>query len=633
MAPMWVATEELRNERIGDYAIIGDTRSAALVSRNGSIDWLCWPRFNSRSIFARILDAEKGGCFSIRPRSGRAQRRYIENTNVLETVWETETGRVRVLDLMLALDEDEKRRRLLPYRQLLRRVEGLEGSVDIEVVYQPRPDYARIRPVLELRRGDTIWCADGPEVWHMRSDAEMHVDPEGGTARAAFALRRGEKKYFALSYETHAPAVFGAIGDPADDEIERTIAWWRAWCGQFQYEGPYADEVLRSALALKLLVYAPSGGVVAAPTTSLPEKIGGIRNWDYRYCWLRDASFTVGVLYDCGFHVEGSAFADWLLYATRLTQPSLQILYDVFGEYQLPEKEIERLAGYCGSRPVRVGNQAHGQFQLDVYGEVLGAVEEYTNHGEHLYRDTRKMICKLADIVVRRWREPDSGIWEKRSGRVQHVHAKVMAWSALDCAERLAEKGHLPVDASLWASTKDEIKKVVLADGFNTKLNSFVSILGGDELDASLLYIARVGFLEGDDPRLLGTIDAIRSHLGQDDLLYRYPQDTDDGLPPGEGAFLPCSFWLVEALAIAKRFDEAHDLYQKLLARRNDVGLLSEECDVASGALIGNFPQALTHIGLMNAAMRLHQPVARRGVEANATAPQPVEKKEKQPGK
>ena len=602
---------------ISDYAVIGDSRSAALISRDGSIDWLCWPRFDSRSVFARILDDRKGGFFSLRPDVPfRATRRYVDGTNVLETTYETDRGGVRVLDLMPALTERQKRSRLLPFRQLLRRVEGLSGEVPMAADYDPRPDYARRNPKLELRRGDTVWCAEGPEVWHVRSNVEFEL---GDCARARFTIRSGERRHFALSYETHAPAVFANVGEAADEEIEATLEFWRAWSANLCYDGPYRAEVLRSALTLKMMAYAPSGGIVAAPTTSLPEKIGGVRNWDYRFCWLRDASFTVSALYDCGFGVEGGAFVDWLLYATRLTQPGLQILYDVFGESNLPESELAHLEGYGGSRPVRIGNGAHDQFQLDVYGEVLGAIEEYTDHGEQLHRDSQKLAARLADIVVERWREPDSGIWEKRSGRRQHVHAKVMAWSALDCAERLAKKGRLRVDPSRWAQVKDEIKREVLERGFNAKLNSFVATYDGDELDAALLYVARVGFLEAGDPRIAGTIDAIRRSLGHDDLVYRYSQKTDDGLPPGEGAFLPCSFWLVEALAIAKRFREAQDVFEKLLGRANDVGLISEEAEVSSGRLVGNFPQALTHIGLMNAALRLQRPQAKRGKGGQAS--------------
>ncbi len=597
---------------ISEYALIGDSRSAALVSRHGSIDWLSWPRFDSRTVFARLLDAERGGFFALAPEVPfTAKRRYLENTNVLETTYETGGGRVRVVDLMPALTEEQKRRRLMPLRQLLRRVEGLTGEVPMVATYQPRPDYARITPKLALRGGDTVCCESGPEVWHLRSNVTLEVN--GASACARFQSLAGQRHHFALSYETHSPAVSASIGDAADEEIDATIAFWQKWSAHLSYDGPYRDMVLRSALTLKLLAYAPSGAIVAAPTTSLPEKIGGIRNWDYRYCWLRDASFTVAALYDCGFEVEGGAFVDWLLYATRLTQPHLQILYDLFGESNLPETELGHLSGYRGSRPVRIGNDAHDQFQLDVYGELLGAVEEYTDRGEALHRSSRRLVQRLADRVVRHWREPDSGIWEKRSGRWQHVHAKIMAWSALDCAERLVEKGRLSVDPTPWRRAKDEIKREVLERGFNRKLNSFVAVYDGDELDASLLYASRVGFLPGDDPRLIGTIDAIRSHLGRDELVYRYDQKTDDGLPPGEGAFLACSFWLVEALAIAERFDEAQQLFEKLLRRGNDLGLYSEEVDVASGELVGNFPQALTHIGLMNAALCLQHGQARRG--------------------
>ena len=619
-----MADADNRYPAISDYAIVGDARSAALVSCDGSIDWLCWPRFDSRSVFARILDADRGGCFAIAPSIPfKSTRRYLDETNVLETTFETDHGKVRLLDLMPALTEAQKRSRILPFRQLLRRLDGVGGAVPMKAIYQPRPNYAHTMPKLEHRRADTVWCADGPEVWHMRSTETFAIAAH--TAHAEFTIREGERRHFALSYETHAPAVFANIGDAADEEIELTIDFWKRWSRHLTYTGSHREAVLRSALTLKLLAYAPSGGIVAAPTTSLPEKIGGIRTWDYRFCWLRESSFTVGALYDCGFDVEGGAFVDWLLYATRLTQPGLQILYDVFGESRLPEARLDHLEGYRGSQPVRTGNAAHDQFQLDVYGEVLAAVEEFTDRGEALYRDTRTLVRRLADRVVKKWREPDSGIWEKRSGRRQHVHAKIMAWSALDCAERLAEKGVVKVNADPWRRTKDEIKREVLEHGFNKKLNSFVAVYDGDELDSSLLYASRVGFLHGDDPRLLGTIDAIRKRLGRDDLLYRYEERTDDGLPPGEGAFLACSFWLVEALAIGKRLDEAHDVFEKLCRRANDVGLFSEEVDVASGQLIGNFPQALTHIGLMNAALRLQEPQALRGKggkASQATVPQ-----------
>ncbi|HWS71160.1 MAG TPA: glycoside hydrolase family 15 protein, partial [Thermoanaerobaculia bacterium] len=454
----------------------------------------------------------------------------------------------------------------------------------------------------------------------LRSDAAFTID--GGTARSAFTLRAGERRDFALAYDERGPAVMPHIGDEASAELEATLSFWREWSSQLEYDGPYRDAVMRSAFVLKLLTYAPSGAIVAAPTMSLPEKIGGIRNWDYRYCWLRDASFTVSALYDSGFEREGGAFVDWLLYGTKLTQPRLQILYDVFGEAHLPEQALTHLAGYRGSRPVRVGNDARTQFQLDVYAEVLGALEEYSERGGILDRDMRKLTRRLAEVVVKRWREPDSGIWEKRSVRAQHVHAKVMAWSALDCAIRIvADQQKLTLDTSEWRRTRDEIRDLVMTRGFNRELNAFVSELDGHELDASLLSVVRVGLLAADDPRVLGTIDTIRAKLGRDDLVYRYEIQTDDGLPPGEGAFLPCSFWLVEALSLAGHEDEARTVFEKLLARANDVGLLSEEIDVATGALLGNFPQALTHIALMNAALCLANRATR---SARAAAPGPL---------
>jgi GH15 family glucan-1,4-alpha-glucosidase len=576
-------------EAIADYAVIGDTRSIALISRRGSIDWLCWPRFDAPSIFARLLDANKGGHFAIAPSVPfTATRRYVGETNVLETTFACDGGEATLVDLMPVLTEEEKRHRLTPFRQILRRVECVRGEVPIAVDFVPRPDYARIVPRLELR-DDRVHCAWGAHVLNLRSDARFD---DRGTAE--FTLRAGERRTFALGFDDHTPAVFPTL-DGGD--VERSIAFWSRWSSQLTYKGPYRDAVLRSALVLKLLTYAPSGGIAAAATTSLPEKIGGIRNWDYRYCWLRDASFTVSALYDCGFEREGAAFVDWLLYSTRLTQPRLQILYDVFGESRLPERALEHLDGYRGSRPVRVGNDAHGQFQLDVYGEVIGAMEEAVQRGEPLDRDRRRLVLRLADVVTKRWREPDDGIWEKRGGRRQHIHSKIMAWSALDCAERLTGKA---------APAKKEILDYVLTKGFDRNLNSFVAVAGEADVDASLLYAMRVGIVKPDDPRMLGTIDAIRARLGRDELLYRYDTRTeDDGLPAGEGAFLACSMWLVEALALGNRRAEAEDVFEKVLRRANDVGLFSEEVDPDTGELLGNFPQALTHIGLMNAALCL----------------------------
>jgi GH15 family glucan-1,4-alpha-glucosidase len=582
---------------IADYAIIGCTRSAALISRAGSIDWLAWPRFDAPSVFARLLDWNCGGFFSIAPTVPfRATRRYVDDTNVLETTFEADGGTAKLIDLMPVMSEEAKQSRLTPFRQILRRVECVRGEVPIEVVYAPRPDYARVTPRLEQRR-DSVVCEWKARVLNLRSDAAFVID--GATASSRFTLRAGERRTFALAYDEHAPAVLPRLDD---DSIGESIAFWRTWASQLNYRGPYRDLVMRSALVLKLLTYAPSGAIVAAPTTSLPEAIGGVRNWDYRYCWLRDASFTVAALYDCGFQREGAAFLDWLLYSTRLTQPRLQMLYDVFGESRMPERELGHLEGYRGSKPVRVGNDAHGQFQLDVYGELLSAIDEASQRGERIDRDVRRLIDRIASLVIKRWREPDAGIWEKRGGVHQHVHGKVMAWLALDCAE------HLGCTIRGLPEAKQAIHDEVMARGFDSRGNTFVDIYGSKEVDASLLYIARVGFIPPDDPRMLGTIDAIRAALGRDGLLYRYDTTrVHDGLPPGEGVFLACSFWLAEALALAGKRDEARHVFEDAAAHANDVGLLAEEIDVATGALLGNFPQALTHIGLMNAALALQK--------------------------
>jgi GH15 family glucan-1,4-alpha-glucosidase len=588
---------------IADYAAIGCTRSVALVSRAGSIDWLCWPRFDSPSIFGRLLDAGKGGFFSIHPGiDHEARRQYLEGTNVIETIFTAASGRARLLDLMPVMTEDEKRTTLSPFRQLLRRIEVIDGELPVEVIYAPRPDYARITPRLQ-HRGDSIHCGWGARVLNLRSDATFGIDD--GTAIASFTLKAGQSRTFALGFDDHTPAVLPSI---TDDAIERSVTFWRDWSSQLTYDGPHRALVLRSALVLKLLTYAPTGAIVAAPTTSLPESIGSVRNWDYRYCWLRDASWTVTALYDCGFSNEGSAFLDWLLYSTRLTQPHLQMLYDVFGEAHVAETTLDHLAGYRGSRPVRIGNDAHQQFQLDVYGELLGAVEEATRRGETLDRDIEHLLRRLTEIVCDRWHEPDAGIWEKRGGSRQHVHGKVMAWSALDSAQRIAKRCHVKIDEARVEKEKAAIKEAVMSHGFSARRNSFTGIFDDEEVDASLLFMARVGFIDPTDPRMLGTIDAICADLGHSGLMYRYDtRETDDGLPSGEGAFLACSFWLVEALALAGRVGQARALFDDLVRRGNDVGLFAEEIDVHTGELLGNFPQALSHIALLTAALCLAQ--------------------------
>ena len=429
---------------IGDYALIGDGRSAALVSRDGSLDWLCWPRFDSPSIFAALLDTERGGRFRVRPTGTfRSERRYLPDTNVLETVFHTSSGTVALRDLMPVASEEDKRAALSPEHEVLREIEGLAGQVEVEVVYTPRPDYGRKHPDLTSRGAFGLWCEVPGGALALHSDLPLQLTPDGHGAYGAATIAAGERKHLSLVYSTDAPGVIPLLEDAARDRVERSIRWWRDWANRGTYDGPYRDAVMRSALVLKLMTYAPSGAVVAAPTTSLPEEIGGVRNWDYRYCWLRDASLTLRALFDLGYAEEAEAYLSWILHATRLTWPELQVLYDVFGEAHLPESELPHLSGYANSRPVRVGNDAHGQLQLDVYGEVIDAVTCFVARGGHIDRDTARMLSGLGETVCRRWREPDEGIWEGRAGRFHHTHSKVLCWVALDRLITLHDTGRL----------------------------------------------------------------------------------------------------------------------------------------------------------------------------------------------
>ena len=444
----------------------------------------------------------------------------------------------------------------------------------------------------------------GSRLLHLRSDLPLAV--RGPDCQSTFAIGRGERHYFALAYSDDAPAVAPSIGEAAEEEIAATLGFWRDWAAKCSYSGPYREAVMRSALALKLLAFAPSGAVVAAPTTSLPERIGGDLNWDYRYCWLRDASFIVGALYDLGYHEEGSAFANWMMHATRLTHPALQVLYTVYGESRVCEGELTHLEGYCGSGPVRIGNGAYDQLQMDVYGEVMPALERYFDETGYLDSDTRNLVVGMADLLARRWQEPDHGIWETRGEKRQYVHGKAMAWRALDSAARLCRRAGVRGKTHRLDRAREKLRSVVLARGFNPGLGTFVRTLDGDELDGALLALPLIGFIPGDDPRMTATIDAIRRELGDGDLIYRTRQSRAAGDPGHEGAFLTCSFWLVSALALAGRVEEAHRVFQSLLARSNGLGLFSEEM-APDGAYLGNYPLGLTHIALVTAALGLEK--------------------------
>jgi GH15 family glucan-1,4-alpha-glucosidase len=588
---------------IADYAVIGDCRTAALVSSQGSIDWLCWPQFDSPSFLNRLLDYDRGGHFTIMP-TGRFSvcRTYKDSAAVLVTEFHTNDGKVRVTDLMPVLSETRKRTCLFPFRSVLRWVEGIEGSVELQVVLKPRPDNGRIVPSFHAR-GASGYVADLRRgLLYLATDLRLEI--KNGELEARTAVKAGQHHVCWLTYSEDAPAVYPVMVQ-APAALEETCHYWRNWAEACTYQGPYRDAVLRSALTLKQLSFAPSGAIVAAPTTSLPEVIGGVRNWDYRYCWLRDASYTAQAFLRIGFHEEALAFMRWLLHATALTYPGLQVMYDVYGEAALAEEDLNFLDGYQGSRPVRVGNQAHEQFQLDIYGELLDAVLVYVEAGNDLDREMRHRLVKIADLVSLQWARPDHGIWEVRGEPRQYVHSKVMCWVALDRAERIARRLGILADVQAWGEARAAIRRTVLQNGYSSQLQSFVQTLDGTNVDATSLTFAPTGFIEPNDPRFESTIATVRTILGRGDLLYRYRDG--DALSGEEGAFLPCSFWLVEALAIAGQWQTADALFERLQKFANDVGLYSEETEPSDGSMLGNFPQALTHLAHIGAALRLNQ--------------------------
>jgi GH15 family glucan-1,4-alpha-glucosidase len=589
---------------IGDYALIGDCRSAALVSGSGSIDWLCWPRFDSPSIFGALLDWRRGGRFTIAPvEPFTTTRRYVGDTAVLETTFQTANGVVRLTDLMPVASEAEKARALWPDHELLRHIECLEGTVEIEVLFDPRPDYGRMIPRLIDRQTFGLVCEHQAQVIALRSEIPLVPGGEPG-ARGRVRLQAGEARSLSVTHDRWLPVVLLPLSDAAGERIARSLAWWETWMRGCRYDGPYADMVRRSAITLKLMTYSPSGAVIAAPTASLPEQIGGVRNWDYRYCWLRDASLTLRAFDDLGFTIEGEAFLSWVLHATRLTWPDLQVLYDVYGEARIPESTLDHLEGYAGSVPVRVGNAAIDQLQLDTYGEVIDAAWRYCERGGRLDRTTARTLVGLGDTVIRRWHEPDEGIWEPRGGRQHHTHSKAMCWVALDRLVRLCERRHVQADAARFAQTRDAIREIIEARGYSVRLGSYVSILDGETFDASLLLLSLMGYADPQSPRMRGTLARVRDRLGADGLLYRY-LDEDDGLPGSEGAFGICGFWGVEARALQGEVVAARGDFERLLSFGNDVGLFAEEIDPKDGAALGNFPQAFTHVGVINAAVTL----------------------------
>jgi GH15 family glucan-1,4-alpha-glucosidase len=596
---------------IGDYAVIGDCRTAALISRGGSLDWLCLPRFDSPALFAALLDHRRGGAFRVCPTARfETSRRYVEDTNVLETTFTTDGGAVRVTDLMPVAAEAEKERELGPDHEVLRVIEGLDGEVEMGVLCDPRPSYGAAVP-RPLDRGQLGHRYEhGADALILRSEIPLapSADRPGLCGRAR--IRAGERRCQSLVYAHGEPAVLPSFGAAADRRVRQTIRWWQGWIGRCQLEGPHRDAIIRRLLALKLMAYAPSGAVVAAPTTSLPERVGGVRNWDYRFCWLRDGSLTVRALMDLGYEDEAGAFIAWMLHSTRLTAPELRVVYDVHGEVSLRERELDHLEGYRGSRPVRTGNGAVDQLQLDVYGEVADGVFAFVERGGRLDRATGRLLVAIARTVCRRWREPDHGIWEVRGRPRQHTHSKVMCWVALDRLIRLHEAGHLRAPVPEFQRERDLLRAEIETRGYHAGLDSYVSVLDGQELDASLLLLARYGYAEPTSARMVRTCARVQERLGTNGLLYRYLDA--DGLPPGEGAFGIASFWAVDCRARQGDVDGAEALFARLCALANDLGLFAEEIEPATGEPLGNFPQAFTHVGLIDAALTLAAAAGRR---------------------
>ena len=589
---------------IGDHGLIGDCRTAALVSRDGAIDWLCLPDCSAPSIFAAILDEASGGSFAVRPREEyQCARRYRPGTCVLETTFRTSGGEIRLTDALTVVDS---LRTLQPMRELLRVIECTAGAVELDVRVDPRPHYGSTS-VQPSNGGPLGWrYAWQNELLSVHS--EIALEPHGTALTGATRIARGERRCISLAYVRGDPAIIPPLGEGALRRLEQTTAWWRSWSDQCVYAGEHRDAVLRSALTLKALCFSLSGAILAAPTTSLPEAIGGERNWDYRFCWLRDAGLTMQALTDLGFHREAGAFLVWLLHTTWMSWPELQIFYDEYGRDPGACRKLDHLSGYRGSRPVRVGNTAWQQRQLDVYGEVVLAAYAFIDAGGVIDPVEARRLVGLGRAVIAHWREADNGIWEIPDPRRQYVFPKVMCWMALDRLLRLGERGVVALGsfAEELGRTREAIAVLIDSDGFNPELGSYVSELGGDHADAALLLMPRLGFRAASDPRMRGTYDFIARRLGHGGLLDRY-EPGYDGFAGREGAFGICSFWAVDHLARRGDVAEAERLFERLLGLANDIGLFGEEIDAGSGAALGNFPQGFTHIGLINAAIAIER--------------------------
>jgi GH15 family glucan-1,4-alpha-glucosidase len=582
---------------IEDYALIGDCHAAALVGRDGSIDWLCLPRFDSGACFAALLGEPAHGRWLIAPaaEARSIRRQYRDGTLILETEFETSEGAVRIIDCMPLSNERW---------DVVRIVEGLRGRVAMRMELIIRFDYGSIVPWVRRLEG-TLQATAGPDTLELHTAVAVHG--ENLKTVAEFCVSEGERTRFVLNYRPSHEATEQAID--AEQELSATERAWREWSGRCTYEGRWRDAVVRSLITLKALTYAPTGGIVAAATTSLPEQHGGVRNWDYRFCWLRDATFTLNALLLTGYHEEAVAWREWLLRAVAGSPEDLQTLYSVTGERRLDESEIDWLPGYGGAAPVRIGNAACEQFQLDVYGEIMDTLHLARAADLEPEPTAWRIQVAMLKFLESSWQQPDEGIWEVRGPRRHFTYSKVMAWVAFDRAIKDAEEFDLDGPVARWRQIRDAIHAQVCEAGYDAERNTFVQAYDSTHLDASLLLIPQVGFLPPDDARVRGTIEAIERHLFVDGLVLRYSTETGvDALPPGEGTFLPCSFWLADSFVLIGRHEDGEALFERLLALSNDLGLLSEEYDTRGRRMLGNFPQALTHMALINTAHLLSIP-------------------------
>ena len=607
---------------IADYGLIGDCHTAALVSKDGSIDWLCAPRFDSPSLFGRILDAGAGGYFSVSPAGAfESSSEYIPDTCILRTSFRTGRGSAVLTDFMPLECGEEP----LPWgkpraaHRIVRLIEGIEGEVQLELQLRPRPDYGRDSAVLSAIGHGLILHTRGGARLRLNSDIPLSISED--TASGRLKVRGGDRA--AVILDLHGLDLAHDLGlATALDDLQRTLGFWKPWCAQCRYRGVYEAIVMRSALTLKLLTYAPTGGMVAAPTTSLRETIGGVRNWDYRYTWIRDASFAAFGLLTAGHIEDAVAFFDWVCHIALRCEPGeLQIMYGVGGERTLTEYTLDHLEGYRGSRPVRVGNAASGQFQLDVYGELLDCFHTYRAIRHLSPADLRHLwpaFRQQVEHVIERWREPDSGIWEMRSAPRHFVFSKVMAWVAIDRGIKAVEELGFEADLARWRHERDALHRDVLEKGYDARLQSFTQSYGAPVFDAANLLLPIVGFIDARDARMTATIDNIGRSLLVDGLVYRY-RSADDGLPDEEASFGACTFWLVDNLVALGRIDEAKALFERMVARATPLGLFAEELAPRANAHLGNFPQALTHIGLMNAAVNLTRALEERAAGVTAS--------------